>query len=83
VYSPALISQLVEAHVEELHRVAQTYHRGRDVIIRPSAAPLSTRIKRAINRVFAASPAANDEAAPLHGFELTGHSSAATLRPRS
>ena len=82
MYSPALISQLVEAHVEELHRVAQTYNRGRDVT-RPSAAPLSTRIKRAINRVFAASGAPNDEAAPLHGFELIGHSSAATLRPRS
>jgi hypothetical protein len=82
VYSPALISQLVEAHVEELHRVAQTYNRGRDVI-GPSAAPLSTRIKRAINRVFAAGPAAHGEAAPLHGFELIGHSSAATLRPRS
>lgn len=82
MYSPALISQLVEAPVEELHRVAQTYNRGRDVI-RPSAPPLSTRIKRAINRVFAAGPAANDEAALFHGFELTGHSSAATLRPRS
>jgi hypothetical protein len=82
VYSPALSSQLVEAHVEELHRVAQTYNRGRDVN-RPSAAQLSTRIKRALNRVFAAGPAANHEAAPSHGFELVGHTSAATLRPRS
>ena len=82
MYAPALSSQLVEAHLQELHRAAQAYNRGRDVN-RPSAAQLSTRIKRAINRVLAPGPAANDEAAPSHGFELVGHSSAATLGPRS
>lgn len=82
MYSPALSSQLVEAHVQELHRVAQAYNRGREVN-RPSAAPLSIRIQRAINRVFAGGSAVNNEAAPVHGFELVAHSSAATLRPRS
>jgi hypothetical protein len=79
VYSPALISQLIEAHVEELHRAAQTCECGRDV----NRPPLSTLIKRASNRVFAGGPAVNCKGAPVHGFEYVGHTPAATLRSRS
>jgi hypothetical protein len=73
---------LVEAHFEERQRGAQIYSRDRD-FSRSPAVPLSTLIKRAINRVFAGAPAADDEAAPLPGFELVGQSAAATLSRRS
>jgi hypothetical protein len=82
VFNPSLHSLLVQAHVDELQRAAQGYNHGREVN-RPSAASLSTGIKRAINRVFAGAPAARDELAPLRGFELVAHSSVARLRPRS
>ena len=80
--NPSFQSLMVQARVEDLHRAGQTYNRGRDVNGRP-AAQLSTRIQRAINRVFAGGSTLHDEAAPIHGFEIVGHSSAATLRPRS
>jgi hypothetical protein len=52
VYSPALISQLVEANVEELQRAEQTRGCGHD-FNRPS---LSTLVKRASSRVFGGGP---------------------------
>ena len=79
MFNPSVRSLLAQTHVEELQRAAHAFHRGRNVN-RPPAAPLSGLLKRAIHRAF---PAGSDEAASLHGFELAGDSSAATLRPRS
>jgi hypothetical protein len=49
MYSASLHGLLVQAHVDELDRAIQTYHRRRDVN-RPAAAPLSILINRALRR---------------------------------
>jgi hypothetical protein len=75
-------SLLVQARVEELHRVAQTSNRRNAVarhssdVNRPETAPPSTRVKRALGRVFDGRPAGSDEAAAIHGVQLVGHASA-------
>ena len=81
MYSPALTSQLAEVRVDELHRVAHTYNRGRDAN-RPSTVPPSV-LRRALSRIFASRPAVNDEAAAVRGIEAVGHTSPATPRLRS
>jgi hypothetical protein len=82
VFNPSLHSLLVQARVDALQRAARSYYHGREVN-RPSAASLSTVVKRAINRVFAGGPAARDELAPLRGLELVGDGSVARLHLRS
>jgi hypothetical protein len=78
VFNPAFHSLLVDAHVDERRRAAQSHNRGRNLSRTPPR-PLSTRITRAINRVFAGAPAAIDEAVPV----LVGQSPAASLIRRS
>jgi hypothetical protein len=82
VFNPSFQSLMIQARVEDLHRAAHTYDRGRDVNRLP-AAQLSTRIQRSINRVFAGGSALNDEAESLYGCELAGDCSVATVGPRS
>ena len=82
MFNPSFQSVMIQARVEDLHRAAQSYDCGRDVNRLPSA-QLSTRIQRAINRLFAGGSALNDEAESPHGFELAGDCSVATVEPRS
>jgi len=50
MFSPALNSLLIQAHVEELHRTGRTLNRGRDVD-RPPAAPPAL-VKRVVTRTL-------------------------------
>jgi hypothetical protein len=86
MFTPSLQSLVAQAHIEELHRVAQTHNRDRTFaapshgVDRPKATHLSAAAKRAISRTLRdrrGAPAAS------HGLELVGGSSAATPGPRS
>jgi hypothetical protein len=82
MFSPHIQRLLVDARVEELHQHARTTKRGHD-IGRSRATRVSEGIKRGIGGVFAGGRLVRDEDAPAHRFELAGHRSAATSRPRS
>jgi hypothetical protein len=82
MFSPSLQSLVVQAHIDELYRVAQAYNHGRTVaspspgVNRPKATRLSVAVNRAISRMLEGRRRAS---AAIHG--LSG-SSAATPRPR-
>jgi hypothetical protein len=84
MFSPSLQSLVVQAHIEELHRVAQTHNRGRTSaspspgVDRAKATHLSAGVKRAINRMLGGSGAQP----AIRGLELVAGSSAATPSPR-
>jgi hypothetical protein len=85
MFSPSLQSLVVQAHIEELHKVAQAYNRDRAFaawsheVDRPRAAHLSAAAKRALSRVLGGTRGAS---VANHGLELVGGSSATTPRPR-
>jgi hypothetical protein len=88
MFSPSLQTLVAQAHVEELHRVAQRYNRGRAFAVpthevdRPKATLLSAGVKRVINRMLGGGRGATAASAVIHGLELVGDSSAATPGPR-
>lgn len=86
MFSSAIQGHLVQARVEELHRAAHTPNRRSAVatpgsdINRPVAVPLSTMVKRTLNRVFAGGLASSDEFAAIHGVQFVGHPAATRSR---
>ena len=81
-------SLLVQARVEELHRVAQFSNRRNAVAVpssdvsRPERAPLPTLFKRALGRVFDGGRAGSDEAAAIHGVQFVAHTSTTNWSPQ-
>jgi hypothetical protein len=88
MFNPSLQSLLVQAHVEELHRIAPTQNRNRAFatlthdVDRPTAKHRSAAVKRAINRILPRGRGATAACAAIHGLELAGERSAAVLTGR-
>ena len=85
MFTPSLQSLVAQAHIEELHRAAQTQERagafaaaGHEVDC-ATATHLSAGVKRAISRMLGVRRGAS---AAIHGLELVTDSSAATPGPR-
>jgi hypothetical protein len=88
MFSPSLQDLVVQAHVEELHRVAQTYNRGRvsaariHEVDRPNATHLCASVKRAIYRMLGGGRRANRSVRSYPRPRTAVDSSAATPGPR-
>jgi hypothetical protein len=86
MFSPSLQSLLVQAQIEELHRVAHTYDRDFAAtahgVDRPKATQLSARIRRAINRIVRGRRTPTEPSAAIHGVELVADTAAVTAGPR-
>jgi hypothetical protein len=65
MFSRSTQSLLVQARVEELHRVARTSKRP--------AAPPSTLVRGVLDRVFEGGRGWTDEAAAMHRVQIVGH----------
>jgi hypothetical protein len=80
MFSPTLQSLVTQAHIEELHRVAQTHNLHRTFAVlthevdRPNAKRLSAGVTRAIERMLGGR---RGPSAAIHGLELVGRPFAA------
>ena len=87
MFSQPIQTLLVQARVEELHRVARTSNRAGAIAAYGSGAnrvaPVSTLVKRALSRVFDVGRAGSDEVAAITGVQLVGHPSTTSSSHRS
>ena len=75
MFSQPTQSQMVQARIEDLHRVARTSNRA--------AVPMSTLVKRALSRVFDVGRAGNDGVVTIPGVQFVGHPSTTSWSRRS
>jgi hypothetical protein len=88
MFSQPIQTLLVQARVEELHRVARTSNRAGAIAAYGSGAnrrvaPVSTLVKRALSRVFDVGRAGSDEVAAIPSVQLVGHPSTTSSSHRS
>jgi hypothetical protein len=88
MFNPSLQSLVAQAHVDELHRVAQTHNlhgafaAPTHQVDRRKATQLNAGVKRVIGRILGGARGATEASAAIHRLELLGDSSATTTGPR-